>query len=527
MPTAEVPTVDLADHARDALSDRLDAATLRRAPASIAAVVERGHVVAVAAHGEPRRDGAVTARSTVFRIASMSKSFLAATALALRDEGVLDLHAPAAQYVPGLDLARFGDDSPRLTLDALLSNRGGLAEDNAWGDEHLGSSRAELAALVAAGLPLAAHPGAEYHYSNLGISFLGRAIEAVTGRDVEDVVRERLLDPLGLRATRADAGLYDEHADLAAGFRTFDDGLTFRPEPYVGSGALACIGSLFSTVDDIATWMHFLGSAFDETSAPSHLLSAASRREMQTARTMIPVSERSSPGRELDGAGYGYGLVVEQDRRFGRMVLHAGGLPGFSSHMRWHPASGIGVVVFGNSDAYGAGAVAADVLQGVLTRVRAPAAIVRPWAATWAAAARIDGLLADGRPLSEASDVLARNVLRDVPEDVRRRRLSEALAETGPVRTDAAPFAARVLSAADRSALRWVVPCERGALVCDVHMIGLATPLVQEFAVHVADATGMKPRGETARATDHHRVAPPPGPHPFVTLRHRTDPEGR
>jgi hypothetical protein len=44
-------------------------------------------------------------------------------------------------------------------------------------------------------------------------------------------------------------------------------------------------------------------------------------------------------------------------------------------------------------------------------------------------------------------------------------------------------------------------------------MIGLATPLVQEIAVHVADATGVKPRGETARATDHHRVAPPPGPH--------------
>jgi len=506
---APTGTDALAGHARDALAERLDEQTVRRAPASLAAVVERGRVVAVSTHGEPRRDGAPTRRGTVFRIASMSKSFLAAAALSLRDEGLLDLHAPATDYVPQLAHACFGDHGTRLTLDALLSNRGGLADDNPWGDENLGSPRTEIAALVAAGLPLAAQPGTEYHYSNLGISFLGRAIEAVTGRDVEDVILERVLDPLGLHDTRADARLYDDGDDLAAGFRTFDDGLTFHPEPYVGSGALACIGSLFSTVDDIATWMHFLGSAFDETAADGDVLGAASRREMQTARTLIPTSERSSSGRELDGAGYGYGLVVEHDRRFGRVVLHAGGLPGFSSHMRWHPATGIGVVVFGNSDAYGAGAIAGDVLQGVLTRVDAPAAIVRPWAATLAAAVRIDALIVDGQPLSAASGLLARNVLRDVPDEVRRRRTSEALEETGPVRADAAPFAARVLSAADRSMLRWVVPCERGALVCDVRMIGLREPLVQEFTVQVADETGVKPRGEAARATDHHRVAQP------------------
>jgi CubicO group peptidase (beta-lactamase class C family) len=438
----------------------------------------------------------------------MSKSFLAATALSLRDEGLLDLHAPATEYVPELAGARFGDDGVRLTLDALLANRGGLAEDNPWGDEHLGASRAEIAALVADGLPLAAQPATEYHYSNLGISFLGRAIEAVTGHDVEDVVRERVLDPLGLRDTRADATLYDVGADLAAGFRTFDDGLAFSPEPYVGSGALACIGSLFSTVDDIATWMHFLGSAFDETAADDRVLAAASRREMQTVRTLIPTSERSASGQELDGAGYGYGLVVEHDRRFGRVVLHAGGLPGFSSHMRWHPATGIGVVAFGNSDGFGAGAVAGDVLHGVLAGADAPASIVRPWAATLAAAARIDALVTAGRPLSEASALLARNVLRDVPDEVRQRRIVEALAQTGPIRTDATPFASRVLSAADRSMLRWVVPCERGALVCDVRMIGLREPLVQEFSVQVADASGTKPQGETTRVTDHHRVAP-------------------
>ncbi|MEZ3161218.1 serine hydrolase domain-containing protein [Microbacterium sp. BWT-B31] len=502
----------LADHARDAVSARLDTATVRRAPASVAAVVHRGEIITVAAHGEPRRDGDRTRPGTVFRIASMSKSFLAATALSLRDEGLLDLHAPATDYVPELAAARFGDERVDLSLDLLLSNRGGLAEDNPWGDEHLGSDRTEMAGLVAAGLTLAARPATEYHYSNLGISLIGRAIETVTGRPVEDVIRERMLDPLGLHDTRAAAELYPRGADLARGFRTFDDGDTFTPEPYVGSGALACIGSLFSTVADVAAWMHFLGCAFDEGPRAGHesgadeVLRASSRRELQTVRTLIPTGAGASEGRELDGAGYGYGLVVEHDRRFGRIVQHAGGLPGFSSHMRWHAPTGLGVIAFGNSDAFGAGAVAADILTGVLTRLDAPAAIVRPWPQTVAAARRIDALIAEGRPLSEASALLARNVLRDVPEPVRERRLADALAEVGPVRDDAAPFATRVVAAADRSTLRWTVPCERGSLVCDVVLVGLHTPLVQEFSVQPAGADGRKPRGETSRATDHHRA---------------------
>ncbi|MBD7958370.1 beta-lactamase family protein [Microbacterium sp. Sa4CUA7] len=493
-------------HAGDALAAHLDAAASRPAPAALAAVTHRGRVLAIAAHGEPRRDGAPTGRATVFRIASMSKSFLAATALSLRDDGLLDLHAPAAEFVPEVASARFEGAPVRLTLDALLSNRSGLGEDNAWGDDHLGDSRARLGALVAAGLPLSARPGTEYQYSNIGQSLVGRAIEAVTGRRVENVVRERLLDPLGLADTRPAADDYPAGTDLAAGFRTFDGGATFLPEPYVGSGALACIGSLFSTVDDIATWMQFLGSAFDDPddgAAAPGVLAASSRREMQTARTLMTIGVGE---RDLVGAGYGYGLVVEHDRRFGRVVQHAGGLPGFSSHMRWHPATGLGVAVFGNSDAFRAGGVAGPLLADMLGRVNAPAAVVRPWPETVAAARRIDDLLVAGRPLTEAGDLLARNVLTDVPAAVRAQRLAAAHAEVGAVRRGLAPFAHRIVSAADAAALRWSVPCERGALVCDVRLVGLPDPLVQSISIAAADATGRKPQGEQPAITDHHAV---------------------
>jgi len=508
--------------AEAALAERLDEATLGRAPASLAAITRHGRVVAVAAHGEPRRDGGPTTRGTVFRIASMSKSFLAATALNLRDQGMLDLHAPVTQWVPEVAEAQIDGRAAgdRITLSMLMANSAGLVEDNPWGDDHLGESRAFMTDVVGAGLSLSAPPGTQYQYSNLGQSLIGRAIESVTARPVEDVIRERMLDPLGLSSTRASADLYPPDADLAHGFRTFDDGDSFTPEPYVGTGALGCIGSMFSTVDDIGTWMHFLSSAFDDDSTgpiSSGPLSAASRREMQVARTLISPAIGQFGERELDGAGYGYGLVVEHDRRFGRIVQHSGGLPGFSSHMRWHPASGIGVVAFGNSDSFGAGRIAGLMLHDVLRAVDAPAAIVRPWPQTLVAAERVDELLRSGRPLqhpqswTEAGE-LARNVLRDLPAELRTRRLRAATDEIGVPEADAPPLATRIVSAPDASSLRWTLPCATGALVCDLRMVGLREPIVQALEVRVAGQDG-KPRDEVALVTDHHRVAPT-GPDP-------------
>lgn len=481
--------------------------TRHLAPATAAAITWRGSLLAVDVHGAPRRDGSGTARGTVFRIASMTKSFLAATALALRDDGLLDLHAPAAEYVPGLAAATFRGRPVTVTLSALLSNRAGLTEDNAWGDEMLGESRESIGELVDSGLRLAALPDTEYHYSNLGISMIGRAIEAVTGTPVEEVMQQRMIDPLGLTDTRPVATSYPRGTDLATGFRTFDEGRSFVEEPYVGSGALACIGSLFSTLDDIARWMNFLGAAFDDDPVSDDVLCAASRRELQSARSMIPVSGARFEAGEVDGAGYGYGAVIEHDRRFGRVIQHAGGLPGFSSHMRWHPTTGLGAVVFGNSDAFGAGSVATQALRGALTAMDAPAAIVRPWAETLAAASVLDGLVRAERPLSDANGLLARNVLRDVPGPVRAARLRAAFEEVGdPLRT-AAPVAQRIITATDAASLRWQILCERGALICDVHLMGLQTPIVQSFSVRVSDED--KPQGGVRDITAHYRVELP------------------
>ncbi|GAA3031303.1 serine hydrolase domain-containing protein [Microbacterium dextranolyticum] len=460
----------------------------RLAIGGIAAVVRDGSVIAVHPFGELRRDGGSTARGSVFRVASITKSFLAATALSLRDEGRLDLHAPLTAYLPEMSATRLRGAPVEIALDDLLSNRSGLPEDNPWGDEHLGASREEIGALIAAGLQLSAAPGERYQYSNVGMSLVGRVIEAVEGRPVEQVVSERILVPLGLSDTRWDAAAFPAGADLAAGFRTFDDGATFAPEPYVGSGALACIGSLFSTVDDIGRWVGFLASAFEDAGATGSpeadaVLSRRSRREMQRVHTVNPARITRFGDRPLLATGYGYGLVVEHDDVHGVTVGHSGGLPGFAAHMRWHPESRFGVVAFGNSDAFPAWQVTASALDALLSARDAPAVGAIVWPQTRRAAGAIDEAIRHGASFADLPIPLARNVLRDIPTKVRDDRLRALIESVGAPLTDPPTLDARVVAAPEASTLRWRIPTARGALVCSVHLMGLSTPIVQAIDV--------------------------------------------
>lgn len=472
--------VSTSEAAAAALDAAFDAHNLRMAPAALAAVFDRTGVIAWRAAGEPRRDGSATDRRTVFRIASMSKSFLAATALSLRDEGQLELDRAITDYVPGVRFLLGGRDMS-VTLRQLLTNRSGMPEDNAWGDRQLGAPREQIAALANEGFLLTAEPGERYQYSNLGMSLVGRAIEAVTDRSIEQEIATRFLQPLGLVHTRFEASDYPG-GTLAAGFRTFDEGATFADEPYVGSGALACIGGLFSTIDDIAAWVAFLASAFTDDPHRAEVLSVASRWELQRVHTMIPIGAARTH-QELDAIGYGMGLVVEHDRRFGHIVQHSGGLPGFSSHMRWHTPTGLGVVVFGNSDEFSAAQLAIRCHAGVLEEIDAPAAAVRPWPETLDFAQRIDRALCAAEPLAGLDGVFAENVMRDVPADVRERRFAAALDSLGPIDPTQNPLSARVRSSASPAELRWTIECQRGTLHCEIRLIGMRVPLVQALVV--------------------------------------------
>ncbi len=119
---------------------------------------------------------------TVFRIASMTKSFTAMAILRLRDDGRLGLDDPADRYVPELAaLAYPTADSPRITIRHLLTHAEGFPEDNPWGDRQLAATDAEMTAMIRRGIPFSTSPGTAYEYSNFGFAILGRIVARAAG----------------------------------------------------------------------------------------------------------------------------------------------------------------------------------------------------------------------------------------------------------------------------------------------------------------------------------------------------------
>src|SRR5213078_4597591 len=80
--------------------------------------------------------------------------------------------------------------------------------------------------------------------------------------------------------------------------------------------------------------------------------------------------------------GYGFGLFVTLDVRRGRFVGHGGGYPGYGSHMRWHPASGIGVVALANGRYAAMQSPCRDALELLVDRQAAPSRRPARWSET-------------------------------------------------------------------------------------------------------------------------------------------------
>ena len=316
-------------------------------------IVHDGRLVHDGGRGELRAGGPAPDATTAFRIASMTKSFTAATVLALRDEGALHLDDEITRHVPeAAALVPPTDDAPAITIRALLTMTAGLPTDDPWGDRQQDLPDDAFADLLRGGLSFAWTPGTAYEYSNTGYALLGRAIAAAAGEPYADAVRRRLLDPLGLTSTVFTAQEIPAPR-LAQGHRQGPDG-EWQEVPFAGHGAYASMGGLLSTVADLAVWIGGFTGAFPprDGADDGHPLRRASRREQQQPHRS---SEPSVTWRSLAeppvvrGQAYGFGLVVEQDPVVGDVVGHGGGYPGFGTHMRWHPASGLGVVVLSNS----------------------------------------------------------------------------------------------------------------------------------------------------------------------------------
>jgi CubicO group peptidase (beta-lactamase class C family) len=484
-----------------ARADRLARAFAERdgQPGLAYGILAGGRLVHSGGLGERWLGGPAPDAATVFRIASMTKSFTAATVLGLRDEGALRLDDLAQDYVAELrDLRLPSTDSPRPTIRNLLTMTAGFPTDDAWGDRQQSLDPAQFAALLTGGgVRLGWAPGTRFEYSNLGYALLGKVIETVTGAAYADAVRSRTLAPLGLAATGFEAGEFDPET-LARGYQRGAAGWTELP--FDGHGAFAPMGGIFSTVADLARWSAGFAAAFParDGAEDGHPLRRATRREMQLPQLAI-VGWPTGSYPDAGTLSYGFGLFVEEGPVFGTMVQHSGGYPGFGSQMRWHPATGTGAVVLGNGTYAHAGDLAGAILSDVLTQLRAgsaatgPAGVARgpvpgdggPWPETVAARADADRLLQRWND-ELAARLFTPNVAWDQPLDSRRDAISRIRDRIG----DFAPDPARPPEFDTPAHCRWWLAGERGSVQAEIALAPLSSPRVQSLRIAVPPAPG-------------------------------------
>jgi D-alanyl-D-alanine carboxypeptidase len=277
---------------------------------------------------------------TLYRIASISKTFTATAVLQLRDEGRLRLDDPVVRYIGELAAAtdRHGPIED-VTIRRLLMHTSGLQGEPPWQDSdriwmYRPSELLEVLSLVSVATP----PEVDHKYSNLGFELLGIVVERVAGRPFIEHVRASILEPLGMRDTVwfPDA---DQVARQAVGYdaRVHDD----RPGRArdFDSALAEAAGGLWSTLDDLGRWLGQQLRAGD----------GLERRDGQVldGRTL---SEMHRPS-----------FVVEPDwtwaqglcwygTRSGETILigHLGGTWGFTTSVSFSPTGRVGAVVLLN-----------------------------------------------------------------------------------------------------------------------------------------------------------------------------------
>ena len=405
------------------------------------------------------------AAGSPFRIASMTKSFTAATVLLLRDDGLLALDTPLVDVLPWTRSIGLPSTAPPVRIAHLLTMTAGFPTDDPWGDRQESLPIDEFDALVAAGLTFCRPPGLEFEYANIAYALLGRVIATVAGRDYRDVVRERLLDPLGMHASTFDVA---STAGRVIGMHPVASGLVEQEEG--PSGAFSPMGGLWSTVDDLSKWIAFLEGAWSD--APDvGPLSRWSRREMQRAHVTV--------GRDPDGSfsSYGMGMHVTEHPELGRFIHHSGGYPGYGSHMRWHPDTRWAVVALGNRTYAPMRLVCADALSEIVADEAAEAArqraIDRLWPQTERAMDVAESLLTEWDD-AVLDAIAAVNLDLDQPRP-ERREAWRALA-AGTVRRDAASVTSRSPAHA-----RWMVDSDGGRIELDVQLTCERQPRLQSL----------------------------------------------
>jgi len=334
----------------DALQSALDTFQNHYAfPGATAACVLRDGTVGVAATGvaDLETGTPMTPRSRMLA-ASIGKTFVGATAIALAREGVLNLDSPIYKWLSNQPWFARLPNHEAITLRHLLTHSSGLADHvhlesfvTAFSQEWRGKENTfppeRLIQFVLDRPPLF-EVGKGWAYTDTGYLLIGLVIEKATGRSYYAEIRKRFLIPLDLTLTAPADQRY--LPGLAAGYMATDNAFGLPRKTTIADGALAWHpglewtgGGLVSNSRDLARW----GSIFFGGNA----MSGACLDELLNS---------VSVGAETPDIRYGAGVAIYRTSPAGPVYGHGGWIPGHSSSLRYYPEHGITIAFQINTD---------------------------------------------------------------------------------------------------------------------------------------------------------------------------------
>jgi len=336
----EVPELSVFDQAMK------DFMTSHKVSAGSLAITYQGRLVFARGYTWSKADSPATQPTSLFRIASLSKSITSAGILKLVEYNQLSLDDKVTDILPyGTPGGQIPDPNlGKVTILHLLEHLGGWDRNKTFDpmfadkkiSKALGSkppvTQADIITFMK-GRPLQYEPGTKFAYSNYGYCLLGRVIEQKTGLSYEDFIKRIILSPLGI--TRMQIG-HSKLEDRAPGEVMYES----KKESVYGAFNLENMDSHGGWIASAPELARFAAS-FDKPDA-SPILSAASIETMFSLPATIS-RENYKPGDYYYACGW-------QVRDYGngrRNTWHTGSLPGCYTFMaRW--SNGVNCVVLFN-----------------------------------------------------------------------------------------------------------------------------------------------------------------------------------
>lgn len=319
-----------------------------KVPGCALAIVNRNGVLYAKGYGFRNVEkGLPVTPHTVFKIASLTKSFTAAAAGLLVDQKLLEWDKPVKAFLPQLELAN-RELTGQVTLRDLLSHRTGLYDDDwSWVGDHIGRQRMyEILSVMPQHHPLRT----TYSYSNMAYALVGELVAAKSGTSWRSLVREHFFAPLSMTTSGFSHTDSSGLPDFAYGYEYADSSWSFLrgnlSEHYTDSLSVCeAFGFISSSVLDLAKWLNLFinGGSWQGR----QLIPAAVFRQLVTPMNYMGPAQHPEETESFYALGWWQNYYKNH-----QLVQHSGGLSGFKSYLSFMPRDSIGIVLLTNGQPY-------------------------------------------------------------------------------------------------------------------------------------------------------------------------------